>query len=232
MSRILLVDDQESIQKLVEGILQSRGYSVTCVANAFDAMDKLENYPFDMVITDVMMPNGVTGFELTRNIRKSEKFGSIAVIILTGRREQRDVEKGIDAGTDDYVIKPIDPDILISKVDSLLKKIAKPENNFLSATVSELASWDTRTEIVSISEIGVVVMSEMPAMVGAKVKLQSGIFDNIGISVPSLRVISCKPMTVDSVVAHSVELHFIGMSEKSLQPLRLWIRNHMMKKPA
>ncbi len=129
MSRILVVDDQISIQKLIEGILHSRSHKVTCVGHAIDALDKLENYPFDLVITDIMMPNGVTGFELTRNIRKSVKYGSIPVIMITGRREAKDIEKGIEAGTDDYVIKPVDPDILLSKTDSLILKTSNPKNS-------------------------------------------------------------------------------------------------------
>lgn len=232
MSRILVIDDQVNIQKLVEGILQSRGHHVTSVANAIDALDKLENFSFDLVITDVMMPGGVTGFELTRNIRKHEKYGTIPIIIITGRRETRDVEKGIEAGTDDYIVKPIDPEILISKVDSLLsKQTGKPPNNFLSASVSSSAQWDIRTEIVSISEIGVTVRSELSAAVGAKVKIQSDWFEEIGVPTPVLRVVTSKALPAESNgSAYLVEMHFIGVTEKMLQPLRLWIRSHMMKK--
>lgn len=230
MSRILVVDDQISFQKLVEGILHSRSHHVTCVGNAMDAIDKLENFPFDLVLTDIMMPNGVTGFELTRIIRKSEKYGTIPIIILTGRREAKDVEKGIEAGTDDYVIKPIDPDILLSKVDSLISKLAKPANGFLSASVSEPAKWATKTEIVTISEVGLTLRSELAAMLGSKVKIESSLFDEIGIPVPNLRVVECKALSNDPNTLFSIELHFIGLSEKSLQPLRLWMRNRMLKK--
>ncbi len=230
MSRILVVDDQISIQKLIEGILHSRGHHVTCVANAIDALDKLENFPFDLVITDIMMPNGVTGFELTRNIRKSEKYGTLPIIMITGRRESRDVEKGIEAGTDDYIIKPVDPDILLSKIDSLLTKVANPKSTFQSATVSEVAKWDTKTEIIKISEVGLTLKSELSALVGSKVKIQSPLFDEIGIPTPNLRVIGCKPISHDPNTLFTIELHYIGVPEKSLQPLRLWMRNRMLKK--
>ena len=230
MSRILVVDDQVNIQILLEGILLSKGHHVTCVGNGIDALDKLENFPFDLVLTDIMMPNGVTGFDLTKNIRKSEKYGKIPVIMLTGRREARDVEKGIEAGTDDYVIKPVDPDILLSKIESLLSKLTKSPTNFSSASVSKSATWDIKTEIVSISEIGLTVRSELPANVGTKVKIQSELFDEIGIPVPNLRVVSCNPISAEAMALFTIETHFIGLSEKTLQPLRLWMRSHMMKK--
>jgi CheY-like chemotaxis protein len=230
MSRILVIDDQVNIQKLIEGVLLSKGHHVTCVSNALDALDKLENFPFDLIITDIMMPGGVTGFDLTRSIRKNEKYGTTPIIIVTGRREARDVEKGIEAGTDDYLVKPIDPDILLSKVDSLLSKSQKSPNSFLSAGVNESAKWDIKTEIVTISEVGITVRSELPATVGSKVKIQSDLFDKIGMPVPNLRVVNCQPMTAESISQFTIDLHFIGVGEKSLQPLRLWIRGHMLKK--
>lgn len=233
MAKVLVVDDQINIQKLLEGILQTKSHQVTCVANAHDAHDKLENFTYDLVITDIMMPGGITGFDLVKSIRKNERYGTVPIIIITGRREPRDIERGIAAGTDDYIVKPIDPDILLSKIEALFAKApAKNPNHFQSTSVVANANWDIKTEIVGISEIGVTIRSELSAAMGAKVKIQSDIFDEIGIAIPLLRVVSSQPTVYNGNSQFITELHFIGIGEKSLQPLRLWIRSQNIKKGA
>lgn len=230
MAKILVVDDQVNIQKLLESILQSKGHQVTSVANAHDAHEKLENYTYDLIITDIMMPGGVTGFDLTTSVRKSERHATVPVITITGRREARDVERAIAAGTDDYIVKPIDPDILLSKVDSLLAKAPAKVSNFQSASVTVSAAWDIKTELIGISELGVTIRSELSAAVGSKVKIQCELFDDIGMSIPLFRVASSRATVHEGNNQFITELHFIGVGEKSLQPLRLWIRSHQLKK--
>lgn len=230
MAKILVVDDQVNIQKLLESILQTKGHHVTSVANAHDAHEKLENFTFDLIITDIMMPGGVTGFDLTTNIRKSERHANTPVITITGRRESRDVERALAAGTDDYIVKPIDPDILLSKVDSLLAKAPARSQNFQSTSVTATAAWDITTDLIGISEVGITIRSELSAAVGAKVKIQSDLFEEIGMTIPIFRVVSSRPTVHEGNNQFITELHFVGVSEKSLQPLRLWIRNHQIRK--
>lgn len=230
MARILVVDDQLSVQKMVESILQAKGHAVTSVGSAMDALEAVAMNSFELVITDVMMPGGANGFDLTRTLRADKRTATLPIIILTGRREQRDIEKGIEAGTDDYVIKPIDPDILVAKVDSLLKTRGNQNAHFASVAVVEAAKWDCQTQIVSICEVGMTIRSDLPANIGSKVRVQSDLFEKIGIASPALRVINCQPAGTEFPNAFQIEVHFVGVSEKSLQPLRLWIRSYLLKK--
>lgn len=230
MAKILVVDDQVNIQKLLESILQTKGHQVTCVANAHDAHDKLENFSFDLIITDIMMPGGITGFDLTTSIRKGERHARTPIITITGRREARDVERAIAAGTDDYIVKPIDPDILLTKVESLLAKAPAKAQNFQSTSVVMSATWDIKTDLIGISEVGITIRSELSAAVGSKVKIQCDLFNEIGMTIPMLRVVSSQPTIHEGNNQFITDLHFIGVGEKSLQPLRLWIRSHQLKK--
>ena len=228
MARILVVDDQMSVLLMIESILLKKGHAVTCVDNPIDAMDKLSNFPFDLLISDIMMPGGITGLNLTKSIRSDKKLSKIPIMLLTGRREPKDIKLGIEAGADDYIVKPLDPDVFILKVESLLqKKSATGETQFSHCGVAAEAEWDLKIQITNISEIGMTLMSPLPTPDGIKLKIKSSFFAAIGINSPQLRVISCEPILDGS--GFTIKVHFIGMTENSLQPLRLWIRNQLIK---
>lgn len=227
MARILIADDQRTVLTLIESLLKSRGHDVTAVLNAQDAVDQLTRMHFDLLITDVMMP-GASGFDLTRTVRKHERLQHLPVVILTGKREKKDIEAGIASGADDYVIKPIDPDVLLTKVDSLLNRKAKAATSFVKCTLKEEARWDVKTDIVEVSEIGLTLMSSLPAAVGSKVKIQSRFFQDVGIDAPTLRVVECEPADAEAT-AYVVQVHFVGLTEKAMTPLRMWIRSRLAR---
>lgn len=231
MAQILIADDQRTVLTLIESLLRSRGHVVTSVTNAHDAVDKLQNHPCDLLITDVMMPGGASGFDLAKTVRKHDRLQHLPIIILTGRREKKDIEAGIASGADDYVIKPIDPDVLLAKVDSLLTKKQKPATSFAKCTVREDARWDVKNEIVEVSEIGLTLMSALPAAIGSKVKIQSRFFQDVGIEPPTLRVVECEPADAEAS-AYIVQVHFVGLTEKAMTPLRIWIRSRLSARAA
>lgn len=231
MARILVVDDQESMLLTLTGVLTSGGHLVTSVTDPRAAIEKLLAEPFDLMITDVVMPGGVSGFDLVRTIRGKKEIAGMPIIVLTGRREKKDIAVGISAGADDYVVKPLDPEILLSKVQSILQTKGVATANYISCSVSIGATWDVKTKVISVSEMGVTISSQLAAHPGAKVKIDCAFFGEIGIDTPMLRVASCAPSKTDE--GHFLtETHFIGMTEKSLQPLRLWIRNQKISKSA
>ena len=225
MARILIADDQRTVLTLIESLLKSRGHDVTAVMNAHDAVDKLVNRHFDLLITDVMMP-GASGFDLTKTVRKHERLQHLPVVILTGKREKKDIEAGIASGANDYVIKPIDPDVLLAKVDSLLAR--KGADSFVRCAVKEEARWDVKTEIVEVSEIGLTLQSPLPAAVGSKVRIQSRFFQDVGVDAPTLRVVECEPADAEAS-AYVVQVHFVGLTEKEMTPLRMWIRSRLAR---
>src|SRR5688572_26828558 len=109
MARVLVVDDQKSVLMTLEALLAKEGHLVSSCLNAADALSKLQEENFDLLVTDAIMPGGETGYALIRTIRSHPKLTDLPVILVTGKREREDVERGLLAGTDDYVVKPVDP---------------------------------------------------------------------------------------------------------------------------
>lgn len=223
MAKILIVDDSDSALKLISSVLTTKGHMVAQSYEPRDAIEKLKGEFFDLLITDVMMPGGVSGLDLTRTLRVDPSFTNLPIIVVTGRREKKDIEKGIESGADDYIVKPIDPEILISKVDSLLTKKPRTTEHFTPGAVKSPASWETTTEIVQITEVGLDVTSSLPVPVGYRIKLKSPFFAELGIEPPFLRVISCELRPSQN--HYHITLHFVGLTEKEMTPIRLWIRS-------
>ncbi len=226
MGKILIVEDNETTVKFLISVLSSKGHLSAHCIEPRDAMEKLKSEHYDLIISDVMMPGGITGFDFVRTVRALPAFADIPILLVTGRRERKDVEKGIKSGADDYLIKPIDPDILLSKIDGLLLKKGKSSTQFARGTTKTPAAWDVPTEIVEISEIGLVVHSALPAPPGLKLKLNSTFFSEVGIESPFLRVVSCEHRVAQGL--YYITLHFVGVSEKDLTPIRLWIRSSLL----
>jgi len=120
--RILFVEDEEMIRKLVGTYLSRAGYSVEFAVDGMDALRKIgELGNPDLVLTDVNMPN-MTGLELTRRLRGHHKTARVPIIVLSALKQAEDMLAGYAEGADDYVPKPIELSILAAKIDSLLKR--------------------------------------------------------------------------------------------------------------
>lgn len=226
MARILVVDDQLPIVKMLESLLLSNGHQVTIAKDTFDALDKLKDQGFEMIVSDVVMPPGPNGYELVKTIRNDVNHKDALVIMLTGRREKKDVERGIQSGVDDYCVKPVDPDLFVAKVAALLEKKFATNPAFSESPASEEAEIKQSLRIVGVSEVGLSFHSNQPFQPGTKIKIDSGFFDRLGIDSPNLRVMGCESKPEQFVV----RAQFIGMNEQSLQPLRIWIRSRALSK--
>ena len=121
MSKLLIVDDDIRLRKLVRTYGEVEHYECDEAADGLAALEKLQNDNFDLVILDVMMP-GLDGFETLERIRK---ISEIPVIMLTARNEEYDKLTGFGLGVDDYVSKPFSPKELMARVCAVLKRNGK-----------------------------------------------------------------------------------------------------------
>jgi DNA-binding response OmpR family regulator len=165
MPKILTVDDDKNVILLVKGILKKEGYEVIEAYSGKMALDVLcshaehGNKMPDLILLDIMMPE-IDGMETCRRIKGEENTKGIPVIMLTARRDVSDKISGLEAGANDYIVKPFNPDELLARVkaqlrikfleDELLKKekvetiakmvisIAHEINNPLTVVVGEL----------------------------------------------------------------------------------------------
>jgi putative two-component system response regulator len=119
-SVILIVDDYPQNIKLLEAYLLPHGYKLVKAASGEEALAKLAGNQIDLILLDVMMPD-IDGFEVTRRIRQDDKNRLLPIILVTALRETEDRVKGIEAGCDDFISKPVDKMELLVRVRSLLK---------------------------------------------------------------------------------------------------------------
>ena len=122
MTKILIVEDEKPISKLIEMSLTSAGYACTCVCDGMAAADLLEEHRYDLVLLDIMLP-GASGYELMDYIRPMD----IPVIFLTAKTSVADRVKGLRLGADDYLGKPFEVAELVARVESVLRRYHKTE---------------------------------------------------------------------------------------------------------
>lgn len=224
MKKILIVDDQKTILITLEAILKQQGYLVFSAMNSMDAFDKFNSEYIDLVITDAVMPLGSSGYTLISSIRASEKNNKVPIIMLTGKREKADVEKALTVGADDYIVKPIDPDILTAKIKSLMTK-SEAQSEFVEAHVGHMATVLTKTEILTISEIEIKLISNIQMSPGQMYKITSDFFKQLNIDSVNTRVASCEKASDNQ---YKISAHFIGLADKELSQIRVWIRKKLL----
>jgi putative two-component system response regulator len=117
---VLVVDDDELNRRLTSDMLRINGYEVADATNALEAREQIDRRHPDLVLMDVMMP-GKTGIEMCRELKEDPKTRLIPVVLVTGLTDREAKLKGIEAGADDFLNKPVDPQELFARVKSLLK---------------------------------------------------------------------------------------------------------------
>lgn len=153
--KILLADDEVSIQKLISGLLEDEGHECVCVEDGTDALGAFENASFDLVILDVMMPR-MDGFATCRELRT--RGVTVPVIFLSAKGDIVDKGIGFAAGGDDYMTKPFDPRELLMHIEAHLRRAhmdvasAKPEPKtlMLGRFVIDTAKHQVTKEGISI----------------------------------------------------------------------------------
>jgi DNA-binding response OmpR family regulator len=118
--RILLVDDEHSVQKLLTYPLRKEGYEVVSALDGREALDRLRDGRFDLVVLDVMLPE-LDGFEVCRQVRARS---AVPIIMLTAKAEEIDKVLGLELGADDYITKPFSVHEFRSRVKAVLRRAA------------------------------------------------------------------------------------------------------------
>lgn len=120
MNRILIVEDEVAIARLIEMSLMRAGYQCEMVHDGLQAADKIEQTDYDLVLLDIMLP-GLDGYELLEYLRPMDT----SVIFITAKGTLGDRVKGLNLGADDYIVKPFEVEELIARVESVLRRAGK-----------------------------------------------------------------------------------------------------------
>jgi two-component system KDP operon response regulator KdpE len=122
--KILIVDDEPRVVRLVSAVLQALDYQVIAATNGDPALEMVALEQPDLVLLDIRLPGDLDGYGVCRRIRE---FSDVAVIMLTAKAQESDVLQGFDAGADDYLTKPFSAKELAARVKAVLRRTQRPE---------------------------------------------------------------------------------------------------------
>jgi len=130
MNKVLVVDDEERMRKLVRDFLVNKGYRVLEASDGEEALDIfMQQKDIALILLDVMMP-GMDGWEVCKSIRE---YSKVPIIMLTAKSEEKDELKGFELGVDEYITKPFSPKILVARVEAILRRYGNTEDEILEA---------------------------------------------------------------------------------------------------
>lgn len=164
--RLLLVDDDPANLQVLEAILPSDDYELTPVTSGKQALAVLDTQEWDVVISDIMMPQ-MSGYELTRRIRERFSFTELPILLLTARSRAEDIHSGFQAGANDYVAKPVEAIELRARIRALttikqaLQAQLRLEAAWLQAQIQPHFIFNTLNAVVALSDIDVGKMRDL-----------------------------------------------------------------------
>lgn len=129
--KVLLADDEPDILEILKYNLEKEGYDVATAKDGDEALEKAKRFNPELVILDIMMPRK-TGVEVCELLRAQSQFKDTLILFLTALSDEATQIKGLTTGADDYVSKPISPQVFLSKVAALFRRLKKPENNSIA----------------------------------------------------------------------------------------------------
>jgi two-component system alkaline phosphatase synthesis response regulator PhoP len=124
--KILVVDDEPDIVEFISYNLKSKGYLISTARDGVEAIRKARDFRPDLILLDIMMPNK-DGIETIKELRKMHEFDETAIIFLTALNDEKREIEGLQIGADDYITKPIKPELLATRIGSALRRFRKDD---------------------------------------------------------------------------------------------------------
>jgi DNA-binding response OmpR family regulator len=139
MFRIMVVEDDGDARKLMEAVLSQAGYEVIAAADGLEALERMSAHQVDLVVLDLLMPR-MDGYELASALRRADN--ALPLLMVTAKGTPADKRKGFLAGTDDYMVKPVDEEELLLRIKALLRRarIASERRLSIGGTVLDYDS--------------------------------------------------------------------------------------------
>ena len=123
--KVLIIDDHKTWLSVLSSILTQSGFDVKTASTAVSGISQAESDPPDIILLDLMMPE-MDGYEVCRHIRSNKELDNASIFIISARANPVDEERALSAGANDYLIKPVHPIELISRMHELINKKAEP----------------------------------------------------------------------------------------------------------
>jgi len=154
--KILVVDDQPRLVRLVREVLQAVGYEVIAANSGETAIEMVAVEQPDLVLLDILLPQGPDGYEVCRRIRE---FSDVPVIMLTAKAQEADMLRGFDVGADDYLTKPFSAKELIVRVRAVLRRSKRPEEAVTAVFRCGEIEIDFARHNVTVQGVGAVTLT-------------------------------------------------------------------------
>lgn len=135
--KILVVDDEPDIVEFISYSLKSKGYQVSTAGDGVEALRKAKDFKPDLILLDVMMPHK-DGMQTLRELRHTQGLENVAVIFLTALNDERSEIEGLNLGADDYIAKPIKPELLVTRIAAALRRTKVDEDQEQKLVFGEL----------------------------------------------------------------------------------------------
>ena len=119
--RILIVDDEEGIVKLVKMYLEHHRYEVITAIDGQEGLERAKTEKPDLIVLDLMLPK-MDGYKVCGLLKRDTRYAKIPVILFTAKSQEKDVKLGQEVGADAYIIKPFEPEVLLSKIEELINQ--------------------------------------------------------------------------------------------------------------
>lgn len=148
--RILLAEDDKNLGDILKTYLEAKGYPTVLCVNGEEAFDRFNNDNFDFIILDIMMPLK-DGFTVAREIRKSDK--KIPILFLSAKSMQEDMLKGFQLGADDYITKPFSMEVLLMRMNAILRRTQGHEKSSPQSSVFRIGAFvfDHQRQILTLN---------------------------------------------------------------------------------
>jgi DNA-binding response OmpR family regulator len=178
---ILLIEDDASVRRGLQLALARHGHDVRVAESGEAGLDRFGEAVADIVVLDLMLP-GIDGFEVCRRIRAQ---GDVPVIMLTARGDDFDVVSGLEAGADDYVVKPVQPTVLDARIRAVLRRSAEPADGVrvrgnlrIDTTALTLAVNDTPVALTPTEMRLLLTLSRAPGQVFSRLQLLEEVWEH------------------------------------------------------
>jgi two-component system phosphate regulon response regulator PhoB len=142
---VLVVDDETDVVEVVSHFLKEEGYTVHTAHDGEEALEKAAG-DIDLIVLDIMLP-GVDGYEVCRRLRSRVETETIPIIFLSAKTEEEDQIEGLMLGGDDYLTKPVSPQVLVAHVKAVLRRSGVEESNILEVDGLKIFEDEYRAEL-------------------------------------------------------------------------------------
>ena len=218
---ILVVDDNAMDVKKVCAIIENEGIIPVVANDGAKAIELSQTHRFDLAVIDLQMPL-MNGFKLTEKLRATSETKMLPIIVMSGTyKAEQDVKAALLAGANDFVLKPIDPLMLSSKISRILtNQVDWGEWSLADSGISPVGTVQVKIEVISLSEMGIRILSAVPLGIKTVPQLSIPLFDELEIPSVNLQVVECSKVAS----GYDSYLTFIGMPEQHLKNIRLFCR--------